>query len=318
MRYMAKSMHSIKKVNGSDQMSEYLPAIPERRMISILIPAYNEESGIDATLRALCADEYLRDAEIIVLDDGSTDATARVVGQFPRIRLIRHPYNRGYGSAICTGARASSGEYIFWFDADGQHRVADLVTICQRMTAENLEYCIGVRDAASYQDPDRKLGKWLLKQAVNFSVGRSVPDFNSGLRGFRRDILLRYLHLLPKGFGASTLTTLLMVEGNHYGSTVSINVGMRIGKSTVRQFQDGMRTLQIILHIVLLFKPLKFFGLLGAFFILVGGVYGLFKAHINHLGFPIFASLLIILGVQSFFFGLLGDQISALRRERFN
>jgi len=95
-------------------------------------------------------------------------------------------------------------------------------------------------------------------------------------------------------------------------------VNQRIGKSSVKQFRDGVRTLQIILHILLLFKPMKFFGIIGALLILVGTAYGFLKANLVGLGFPVLAALVIILGVQSFFFGLLCDQISALRREKFN
>ncbi len=285
--------------------------------VAIIIPAYNEEEGIVQTLEALCKQEWLSGAEIIVVDDGSSDRTCEIAKSFPEVKIVRHPFNRGYGSAICTGTRASKREYILWFDSDGQHRVEDLYKVCSRLIDDQLEYCIGARTDHSYQDPRRKFGKWLIKQAVNFSVGQSVPDFNSGLRGFRRDVLLRYLHLLPKGFGASTLTTLLMIEGDHYGAIVPIQVQPRLGKSTVKLFRDGLRTLQIILHIVLLFKPLKFFGIIGVALIAMGVVYGFIKASIIHLGFPTFASLLIILGVQSFFFGLLCDQISAMRREKF-
>ena len=286
--------------------------------ISIIIPAYNEEAGIARTLNMLCAHELLREAEIIVVDDGSSDCTAEVVRGFPRVRLVQHLFNRGYGSAISTGVRASTGEYLLWFDGDGQHRVEDLITLAQQLVTDKLEYCIGVRGQDSFQENNRKLGKWLLRQAVVFAAGRPVPDFNSGLRGFKREVLLQYLHLLPKRFGASTMTTLLMVEGSHYGATVPIKVNQRFGKSTVKILRDGIQTLQMVLHIVLLFKPLNFFGLIGALFMLVGGVYGLFKAFMVHLGFPVLASLLIILGVQAFFFGLLCDQISALRRERFS
>ncbi len=284
---------------------------------SIIIPAFNEEAGIGSILEQIGCEPRLAAAEVIVVDDGSNDRTCEIVQAFPQVKVIQHPFNLGYGSAICTGARASQGEYVLWFDSDGQHRVEDLLRVCDTLLDQRLEYCIGVRELTSYHDPNRKLGKWLLRQVVNFSVGRPVPDFNSGLRGFRRDILLRYLHLLPKGFGASTLTTLLMIEGNHYGVSVPIQVRQRVGASAVKQVRDGLRTLHIILHIVLLFKPLKFFGLTGAALIALGLAYGFIKAGINHLGFPVFASLLIILGVQSFFFGLLCDQISALRRERF-
>lgn len=286
--------------------------------ISVIIPAYNEAAGIAQTLASLCAEEALQGAEFIVVDDGSHDSTAALAGQFPQVKVIHHPFNQGYGAAIRTGSRTARHEYILWFDSDGQHRVEDLVQVSQKLVGQSLEYVIGVREKASYQDKNRRLGKWLLKQAVDFSVGQPVPDFNSGLRGFQRDVLRQYLHLLPKGFGASTLTTLLMIEGAHHGDTVPILVQQRVGKSTVKQFRDGIRTLQIIVHIAILFKPMKFFGLSGAILILLGLMYGFIKANIIHLGFPIFASLLIILGVQAFFFGLLCDQISALRREKFS
>ncbi len=286
--------------------------------ISVIIPAYNEGAVIAQTLRALVTEPRLRGAELIVVDDGSSDQTGALVKEFARVKLIRHPFNRGYGSVIKTAARTAQREYILWFDSDGQHRVEDLVAVAEKLIEDHLEYCIGVRDGASFQDPNRKFGKWLLRQSVYFSVGRVVPDFNSGLRGFRRDILLHYIHLLPKGFGASTLTTLLMVEGDHYGATVPIVVNQRVGKSSVKQLRDGIRTLQIILHILLLFKPMKFFGLIGVIFIVLGSGYGFLKASLNGLGFPVLAALVIILGVQSFFFGLLCDQVSALRREKFN
>jgi glycosyltransferase involved in cell wall biosynthesis len=286
--------------------------------LSIIIPAYNEEAALPHTLQSLLDEPRLAGAEIIVVDDGSTDGTSRIARSFPQVKTLQHPFNLGYGSSIRSGSRAAQGAYILWFDADGQHRVEDLLAVAEKLTEGALEYVIGVRDETSYHETNRRLGKWLLKQSVNFAAGQRVPDFNSGLRGFRREVLLRYLHLLPRGFGASTLTTLLMVEGDHYGATVPIIVQPRLGKSSVRQFRDGFRTLQIILHIVLLFKPLKFFGWVGAMLIASGLLYGLIKARQVGLGFPVLAALVVILGVQSFFFGLLCDQISALRRERFN
>lgn len=285
--------------------------------LSILIPAYNEALSIAGVLRGLLEQPELQGAEIIVINDGSTDETASIVRQFPTVRLIEHLANRGYGTAIRSGARAAQRPFIVWYDADGQHRPQDLIALAQKLIGEGLDYCIGVRTGDSYQDPERVVGKWLLRLAVNFAVGKPVPDFNSGLRGFKREVLLRYLPLLPKRFGASTLTTLLMIENEHFGGTIPIVAQPRIGKSTVRQVRDGLRTLQIILHIVILFKPLQFFGWMGSFLILAGLIYGFYKAFTVHLGFPVFGTLVILLGIQSFFFGLLCDQISALRRERW-
>lgn len=285
--------------------------------LSILIPAYNEALSIAGVLRGLLEQPELQGAEIIVINDGSSDETSQIVRQFPTVRLIEHLANRGYGTAIRSGARVAQRPFVIWYDADGQHRPQDLVALAQKLISEGLDYCIGVRASGSYQDPERIVGKWLLRLVVRFAVGKSVPDFNSGLRGFKREVLLRYLPLLPKRFGASTLTTLLMIENEHFGGTIPIIAQPRMGKSTVRQLRDGLRTLQIILHIVILFKPLQFFGWMGTFLILVGLIYGFYKAFTVHLGFPVFGTLIILLGIQSFFFGLLCDQISALRRERW-
>src|SRR5690606_29618631 len=294
-------------------------AQPEARpLLSIVIPAYNEAEAITATVEELLRVPELNDAEIIVVDDGSTDDTAERLAHFDRIVLIRHRANRGYSAAIATGARLSKGDYILWYDGDGQHRSEDLLKVARCLVENNLEYCIGVRALGSAEPRERRFGKLILRMAVSIATSQPVGDFNSGLRGFRRDILLRYLHLLPTGFGASTMTTLLMLERGHIGQEVPIITRSRIGKSSVRQFRDGMRTLMIILRIFLLFKPLLFFGAIGVFLILGGGIYGFAEAITQRQGFPVFGALIIILGVQSLFFGLLNDQISHMRRERLD
>ncbi len=214
--------------------------------------------------------------------------------------------------------RKAQGRYVIWFDGDGQHQVSDLQALADCLYRENLDYCVGVRDKTSYQVPSRKLGKWLLRQTVRIAAGKPVADFNSGLRGFRRQVIMRYLHLMPRGFGASTTATLLMLERGYRGSSVSINVRERVGASSVRQFRDGFRTIKVILRTFMLFKPMVFFGLVGISMILVGLLYGLTEALIEGLGFPVLAAIVMIFGAQSAFFGLLADQISAMRRERFD
>lgn len=285
--------------------------------VSVIIPAFNEAAGIAGVLQGLCDEPALHDAEIIVVDDGSSDDTAAVVERFARVRLVRHRINRGYGAAIRSGAKVATGKYVIWFDADAQHRVEDLVRVAGRLIEGNLDYCVGVRDGDSHHEPSRRLGKWVLRKAVCFAAGQPVKDFNSGLRGFRREVFARYLHLLPKGFGASTTTTLLMLERGYIGAEIPITVRQRVGKSSVRQVRDGLRTLLLTLRIFLLFKPLAFFGSIGALLIAVGGVYGLHEAIKYRLGFPTLASVAILFGVQMAALGLLCDQISAMRRERF-
>jgi glycosyltransferase involved in cell wall biosynthesis len=286
-------------------------------LISVIIPAYNEEDAIAHTLQGLCNEALLVGSEIIVVDDGSSDHTSDRVAEFPNVQLIRHPVNRGYGSSLLTGMKASSGRYIAWFDADGQHEAADLVHVLHTLIDNNLDYVIGVRDARSHQVRSRTLGKKILYGTILLVARQPVKDFNSGLRAFKREVIVPYYHLFPKGFGASTTTTLLMIERGHIGRDVPIVVKERIGKSSVKQARDGMRTLMIILRVFLLFKPLLFFGTIGSMLILVSTGYGLTEALRHREGFPVLAAVLFILGVQTLFLGLISDQISLLRRERF-
>ena len=285
--------------------------------LSIIIPAYNEAQSIGAVLNELCAEPALEAAEILVVDDGSADDTDERVRLFPRVRLIQHRKNMGYGAAISQGVRVCQGRYVVWFDADGQHRVQDLLAVSRALITENLDYCIGVREESSDQTLGRALGKLVLKLAVVMAAGQAVKDFNSGLRGFKRDVIRRYLHLLPRGFGASTTTTLLMIERGYLGKEVPITARNRVGISSVNPISDGLKTLLLVLRIFLLFKALQFFGGIGLVFILVGTIYGVAKAMTVGLGFPVLSSIMIVFGIQAIFFGLLADQISALRREKF-
>ena len=286
--------------------------------VSIIIPAFNEEDSISSTLSKLCNEPKLTGSEIIVVDDGSVDFTGEKVSAFKNVQLVQHHVNKGYSASLATGTRLASRNFVFWFDADGQHRVEDLLAVIQKTTRDNLDYCIGIRNTDSYQVPSRKFGKWLLKHVVQLAAGQKIEDFNSGLRGFRTNIVKKYLHLLPKGFGASTTTTLLMLERNYKGAEIPITVLARVGKSSVRQFRDGFRTLLLILRIFLLFKPLQFFGMIGLLVTVVGFGYGMWTAIMEGLGFPVLGAVAVLFGVQVMFLGLLMDQISALRRERFD
>lgn len=287
------------------------------KQVSVIIPAYNEGEGIAAALRELIAYVDMEETEILVVDDGSTDDTAEQAGAFPEVRLIRHGRNRGYGAAIKTGARAAEGEIIAWYDADGQHRPEDLVRVVEELREKGLDYCIGVRGKDSYEDPGRVFGKFILRSFLRVFARQNPTDFNSGLRAFRRGVLLKYLSLLPQGFGASTVTTLLMQEEGYLGGETPITVRQRVGKSSVRQIRDGMRTILLILNVILLFHPMRVFGGWGTALVLAGAVYGAVCAVRWGGGLPVLAAVLILFGFQLFCFGLLSLQISRMRRARF-
>ena len=289
---------------------------------TIIIPAYNESMGIKDTLVELQG--YLKEEyEILVVDDGSTDNTFEIVNELigegnTNIRCMRHRKNRGYGSAIVTGCRNAEGNIIAWYDADGQHRPEDVVSILNKMESEDLDYCIGIRTADSHCDKSRVFGKTILKWIVNILAKEPMGDFNSGMRAFKKDILMKYLSLLPKRFGASTVTTFIMQEANYVGAEIPILVRKRVGKSTVKQFRDGMMTLELIINIIILFRPKEIFGTIGVLAILAGAIYGIASALIEGLGVPVLASIIIGLGVQILFYGVISSQISQLRLEHYN
>lgn len=287
--------------------------------VSVVIPAYNEAKGIGSTLIKL--KEYIpEEYEIIVVDDGSTDETFNIVNNITsnNIRCIRHRKNRGYGSAIKTGCMNAKGDIIVWYDADGQHRPEDLVSVVQKLENEELDYCIGVRDRNSHCDQSRKLGKFILSKIVNMLAKEPVKDFNSGLRAFKKEILMKYLRLLPKGFGASTVSTLIMQEVECLGGECEILVKERIGKSTVKPLRDGIRTLSLILNIIILFRPIEVFGSVGIVAIICGVLYGVSNALINGLGIPVLSAIVCSFGIQTLFLGIISSQISQLRLEGYS
>jgi hypothetical protein len=205
---------------------------------------------------------------------------------------------------------------VAWFDADGQHSAADLADMIQRLHREQAHAVLGARHAGSHVVKRRVLGKRILKAAAEATAGRAIPDFNCGLRVFRRAILERYLDLLPDGFSASTTTTLLLLKRNYHVIFHPVHVSERIGKSTVRQLRDGLRAMHTILRLRMMFSALRTFSFFAAILIAGGVLYGLPLSFIRGEGFPVLAALAIILGVQVFCLGVVCDQISALRLER--
>ncbi|MCM1027979.1 MAG: glycosyltransferase, partial [Roseburia sp.] len=225
-----------------------------------------------------------------------------------------HRLNKGYGSAIATGVKNARGRLIIWYDADGQHRPEDLIRVVHKMEEENLDYCIGVRSSTSYQVKNRVFGKRILKKIVNLLAREPMEDFNSGMRAFKREVLLKYVTLLPKRFGASTISSFIMQEaGNYAGGSVTIEVRSRTGKSTVKPLRDGIRTLMLIMDIIMLFRPAEVFGSIGIFFIIVGVVYGVALAVLEGLGIPVLSAILCMGGIQTVFMGIILSQISRLR-----
>ena len=280
--------------------------------LTVIIPAFNEEAGIGRTLQSLQDEPRLTGANVIVISDGSADRTAEIARTYGAT-VIENWSNLGYGASLKRGIQRADTELIAWFDADGQHQPSDLADMVERIHREEAHAVIGARTSGSHVVKKRVLGKRIIKFAAEAAVGRKIPDVNCGLRVFRRVLLLRYVDLLPDGFSASTTSTLLFMKRNHHLVFHPIQTVERIGTSTVRQVRDGLRALHTILRITIMFNALRTFNWCSGLLIAAGLLYGTTIGLIKGGGFPVFAAMTTILGVQVFCLGLVCDQITAMR-----
>jgi glycosyltransferase involved in cell wall biosynthesis len=278
-------------------------------VITIVIPALDEQDAIGGAVRALRASAAWR--EILVIDDGSTDATGNRAGE-AGARVLRHPYTKGNGAAVKTGIRHATGDYVLIVDGDGQHTAEDACRIAAALGAYDL--VVGARSASSQATGARRRGNALLNAIASHLTGRYIPDLTSGLRGARRECLLEFLHLLPNGFSTPTTTTLAFIKAGYNVAFEPITTRPRVGSSKIRFARDGATFFLILLKVITIFSPLRLFLPLSAVSLLLGIVYGAWTAAI-HGRIPNGAVLLILFGVVVFLVGLVSEQIASLRFE---
>jgi glycosyltransferase involved in cell wall biosynthesis len=277
--------------------------------VSIVIPAYNEAEIIAGVVAGLKAAAPWR--EIIVVDDGSRDATA-ATATAAGATVMRHPYNKGNGAAVKTGIRRATGEFVLIIDGDGQHPPEDACRIVSRLGEYDL--VVGARSAATQATQTRRFGNGALNQFASYLTGRDIPDLTSGFRGARRECLREFLHLLPNGFSTPTTTTLAFLKAGYNVAFEPIEARSRVGESKIRLARDGAKFLMIILKIITLFSPLRIFLPLSIASFVLGAAYAVWtiatQSHVTNS-----SVLLIMLAVIVFLVGLVSEQISALRFE---
>jgi len=276
--------------------------------LSIVIPAFNEEQGIQATLMALT--DAFPGSEIIVVDDGSTDRTADQVRKFSNVRLLQHGFNRGYGAGLKTAMSQATRDYVGWFDADNEHKTEDLRAMSEMLDSQNLVAVLGQRSVS--QNVVRGVGKFVIRSVGRLLKVNAGTDLNCGLRVFRRSVISRYLHLLPDGYSASMTSTIIMVEQGYPHAFHPLSINPRMGQSKVA-LSDGFEAIILLLRIITLFAPMRVFLRLSLFFILAGLAYGIGMAVWFGRGFPVAAAALLTSGVMLGGLSLVADQISQIR-----
>lgn len=288
--------------------------------VSIIIPYYNESGTIDSCVADVREAMGGRDDyEVVIVDDGSTDVN---LGKLEGLadRVVRHRRNLGYGAAVKSGIRATSGPCIVILDADGTYPAAAI----PRLLAELDHADMAVGDRSQHPAARRNVGpwhrrfaKWLLRLTANFLSGTRIPDLNSGLRAFRRSSAEPFLSLMPSGFSLTTTLTLVFLSENLPIEYVPIEYLQRSGgaRSKIRPFQDTLGILMTIIRTITFFNPLKFFLPLTAILILAG--VALFLAGVYIPGIPVHdvsIGMLLLSGVQMFVLGLLADILARSRR----
>ena len=276
---------------------------------SVVIPAFNEAASVGALVADLRHATPWR--EILVVDDGSSDDTARSAAA-AGARVISHPYNKGNGAAVKTGIRNATGDFVLIIDADGQHPAADAARVVSRLT--NYDLVVGARSPKTHASMVRRLGNATLNALASYLTQQRIPDLTSGFRAARRDYLAEFLHLLPNGFSTPTTTTLAFIKAGYSVTFEPIAAGQREGSSKIRLASDGVGFLMILLKVITIFSPLRIFLPISAASFALGAAYAVWtiatQSHVTNS-----SVLLILLSVVIFLVGLVSEQISSLRFE---
>ena len=280
--------------------------------VTVVLPAKNEEVGLQRTLSALRA--HLPDAEVIVVDDGSQDSTARVALEHGA-KVLSSPYSMGNGAAIKRGARAASGVVIVLMDADGQHEPAQIKDLLAKLN-EGYDMVVGARNSAGQASMSRGLANRFYNRLASWMVGQDVLDLTSGFRVARAAKFRQFLHLLPNGFSYPTTCTMAFFRSAYPIAYVPVSVARRVGTAShIRPFRDGMRFLLIIFRIATLYSPLKLFAPVAFGFLSLGlGYYGYTYAVAGR--FTNMSALLLSASVIVFLIGLISEQICMLTFQR--
>jgi len=277
--------------------------------VSVVMPARDEAATIDRVIADLKrVAPGVR--EMIVVDDGSVDATRAVADRTGAI-VIAHPTSRGYGAAVKSGILAAKSEFVLVLDADGQHRPDDVPALLAEAATHDL--VTGHRVRVFHSSAWKLPGKWLLRHLGGYLIGRRIPDLNCGFRVFRRETILRYLPLCSDGYSFSSTSLLLLLHEGHHVAFVPVDVtpARRRGRVTVR---TGFDTVVLLLRITTLLDPLRIFLPLSLVLFIAGIAWGTPYAVAGH-GVSVGALLLLLTAVLLFGVGLVSDQIAQLRKE---
>lgn len=280
-------------------------------VFSIIVPAFNEEEVIEGFITRL--KESLKDIneayEIIVVDDGSSDNTYSVAGRIKGIKVVSHPYNKGNGASVKTGIMESQGKKLFIIDADGQHDPKHIPEMMKLL--DKYDLVVGARD--SFGVSRRGFGNALVSWLASYLSGIEIPDLTSGFRGFEKEKMLQFIDLLPNGYSLPSTSTLAFATNGYNVKFITINAEVRQGgQSSINVSMDGVKFLILIVRMISLFKPMKFFAPVSIFLFGLSVLWSI-KTIAYTGGLSPAVAILFMASIFTFLFGLLADQIAETR-----
>lgn len=274
--------------------------------VTILIPAYNEERGIGPVL-----EEVKRlglPGEIVVVDDGSLDHTFEAASAVSGIKVLRHDVNRGYGQSLKTGILGATHDIIVITDADGTYPNEDIPKLLKFV--QSYDMVVGARTGKKVKIPIlRRPAKKFLNLLANYLAGVEIPDLNSGLRIFRKEVAREFFHILPAGFSFTTTITLAMLSNGYRVKYVPIDYHQREGKSKINPIRDTLGFTSLIVRTTLYFNPLKVFMPLSGFVVLTAVGLLVFSKLVLHRVMDISVIVLLTAALQIAVIGMLADLI---------
>jgi len=280
-------------------------------LISIVLPAKNEAAALKSLLPRLRSAQP--DAEIVIVDDGSTDDTQQLCAQ-TGIRSVKQPYSMGNGAAIKRGAREARGDTLVFMDADGQHDPDDIAALVARLDS-GYDMVVGARNWSGQAGVGRGIANAIYNWLASWITGFAVLDLTSGFRAVRADKFREFLHLLPNGFSYPTTITMAFFRSAYAIAYEPLAVHQRVGKSHIKPLRDGIRFLLIIFKIATLYSPLKLFVPASALFFLLGTTNYAYTFYTSNR-LTNMSTLMWSAAVIVFLIGLISEQITALTYRR--
>jgi len=290
---------------------------------TIVLPCFNEEEHVLREVERICLamDKSGISYELLAIDDSSTDHTlARLRGaepDFPQLRVIHFPRNGGSGTVRRIGTQQARGEIVVWTDADltyPNERIPEFIGMLD--DSPEIDQVVGARTSEEGSlKVFRVPAKWFVRKLAERLVNAQIPDLNSGLRAFRRQIALPYLRLLPPGFSCVTTITLAFLSNEHEVRYVPIEYAKRAGRSKFHFFSDAYRYLLQVVRMVMYFNPLKVLMPPALFLLGLGAAKGIYDLVVHHWHIANDTLLVFVTGLILASLALLADLIVRSRAD---